>query len=139
MRSVLLVVLLAACATPPELTPGESVRGCWISRGDAETTTIRWLPDSSTPGRLRGDLFVYGASGPGGRQQYTLQELPEGWTFCDLAEGITPACRLVAMGHEGDLGDGRVFIDAHRDKLRIALAEPTGERIVFEGARDGCD
>jgi hypothetical protein len=45
----------------------------------------------------------------------------------------------VATGNSGSLEGGRAFIDIHRDRLRIAILDGRVERVIFQGARDGCD
>lgn len=132
-------MLVMACATTPE-TPPARVAGCWIDRADTVTTTMRWLPDQARPGVLTGDLLEYPQNGTQGRRaRYTLEPTAEGWNMCSHWQEA-PVCRQVAQGETGSLEGGRVFIDAYRERLRIAFVEEDGyQEIIFEGRRDGCD
>lgn len=135
MRAFVLCVMLAACVTSPP--PPERVAGCWIARGAVgSATTMRWLPGPD--GALTGDLLRYAQSGVTTRESYRLQPNGEAWTLCQsTASG--EACWRVAQGQRGSLQGGRAFIDSHRDRLRIAVVTPGAQRVVFDGARDGCD
>jgi hypothetical protein len=142
MRSAALApafaLLLAACATPPQPDPDASVRGCWIARSGEQTTTMRWLPRPNRTEILYGDLLVYAPSGTT-NARYALELLENGWRLCSLANGDIQTCWPVAEGREGSVDEGRAFIDAYRERLRIAVVEATGERVIFDGQRDGCD
>ena len=141
MRSALLAVLLAACATTPVSAPPDRVAGCWIDRGQSRTLTLRWQrPDAA--GILRGDLLEYGVSGTIGRRaRYALAPQDQGWAFCVVSPaGENSQCWQVAEGESGSLEGGRVFIDRHRENLRIAVVGAPGRSFeVFEGQQDGCD
>ena len=138
MRSLALCLMLAACATSPPPSPGARVAGCWIARGEILTTALRWRADLEQPGRLRGELTQTGSGANGAR--YALAPRGQSWAFCQLdAAGAEGACWQVAEGRGGSLEGGRAFIDAHRDRLRIAVVSAEGERLIFDGQRDGCE
>ena len=135
MRALAALLLLAACATT-QATPPERLAGCWIERsnlGGAET--MRWLPDGS--GGLRGDLLRYGTSGVTGRESYTLRAQAAGFALCQT--GANETCWSVAQGDGGSLEGGRAFIDSYGESLRISVVDSRGQRVIFQGRRDGCD
>lgn len=142
MRSLFAAFFVAACATAPNSgTPSERVAGCWIDRNaDRTTITMRWLPDAEHPGALRGDLLRYGPTGAVGRgETLRLEQRGEGWSLCEVSDDAG-ACWQVAEGEGGSLEGGRAFIDAHGDRMRIAVVDPSGgERVIYHGSRDGCD
>jgi hypothetical protein len=140
MRALLAAVLVASCATTVVPPPPDRLAGCWIDRkADNTATTMRWLADLENPGALRGERMTYTAAGVGAdRGSYTLRPEGEGWTFCQ-AYDPAPRCWRVAEGESGSLEGGRVFIDAAYDRLRISIFDDSSERIIFQGARDGCD
>jgi len=138
MRVLVALVLLASCATAPPTTPSERVAGCWIARGEGgDAVTMRWLPGPA--GTLNGDLLRYTSAGASGREAYVLREGAGAWTLCETTEGSAGACWTVAQSESGSLEGGRAFIDAHGDRLRIAILDGGGERVLFQGNRDGCD
>lgn len=138
MRALIALLLVASCATAPALTPAERVAGCWIDRvGDNDAVTMRWLPGAA--GALNGDLLRYSSAGAGGRESYVLRQTAEAWALCETTEGSGGACWNVAEGQTGSLEGGRAFIDAHGERLRIAILDGGGERVLFQGRRDGCD
>ncbi len=141
MRSVLVSLLLAACATAAAPPPDQRVAGCWIDRGQNKTVTMRWLR-GDTAGVLIGDRLEYGRTGaPGPHQRFSLAPRGEAHALCELnAAGESGQCWDVAQGESGSLEGGRVFIDRHREHLRIAIVGGPGEnRVLFEGQQDGCD
>lgn len=138
MRALFALVLMASCATSPPATPYERVAGCWIDRvGDNDAVTMRWLPGAG--GELNGDLLRYTSAGAGGREMYVLRQTAIAWTLCETTEGAAGTCWNVAQGESGSLEGGRAFIDAHGDRLRIAILDGGSERVLFQGRRDGCD
>lgn len=139
MRVVAACLLLAACATAGALKPPpERVAGCWISR-DSVVSTMRWLPDPEYPGVLIGSRLQYAAGGPV-RTRYSMEQSAAGWSFCELDEsGAASRCWQVAEGQGGSLEGGRVFIDAHGERLHIAVIGDGPDQFIFRGRRDGCD
>ena len=139
MRALLAAVLVASCATAVAPPPNR-LAGCWIDRKpDNTAVTMRWLPDPEVPGALRGDRMSYTPQGVGeDRGSYTLRQEAgtEAWMLCNLT---AERCWQVAEGESGSLEGGRAFIDATRERLRISLIDGAVERIIFQGARDGCD
>lgn len=138
MRVLLALLLTAACATVSAETPATRVAGCWIARdATSGATTMRWLPDAARPGALRGDKLIYA---DGGTQNETYRLEPNGdvWSLCQI-ESAGERCWRVAEGQEGSLEGGRAFIDVHREGLRISIMGDGADRVVFQGARDGCD
>jgi hypothetical protein len=132
-------LLLAGCATTDaETPPPERVAGCWINR-DAGASTMRWLPDRSRPEALAGSLVVYGQTGVASNRRFSLEPSGDGWSLCELDAGAATRCWQVAQGQGGSLEGGRVFIDAHGDRLRIAVIGDGPEQVIFHGRRDGCD
>lgn len=132
-------LLLAACATTvADRPPPERVAGCWINR-DAGASTMRWLPDRSRPEALAGSLVVYGQTGVASNRRFSLEPSGDGWSLCELDAGAATRCWQVAQGQGGSLEGGRVFIDAHGDRLRIAVIGDGPEQVIFHGRRDGCD
>lgn len=142
MRAAALACLmLAACVTGGSArTPDDLVRGCWINR-DAGATTMRWLPNPQRPGVLAGHKLIYRQAGPPEATRFSLEPSEEGWSLCELDAqgGAAVSCWQVAQGEGGSLEGGRVFIDAHGDRLRITIIGDGAERILFQGRRDGCD
>jgi hypothetical protein len=139
MRAAVACLLLAACATSATTrTPAEQVAGCWINR-DAGAVTMRWLPDRDRPGVLAGSRIVYGQTGVASSSRYSLEPSDAGWSLCELDAGAATRCWQVAQGEGGSLEGGRVFIDAHGDRLRIAVIGDGPEQVIFHGRRDGCD
>lgn len=139
MRALFALLLTAACATVAGETPASRVAGCWIARDDAGgATTMRWLPDPQRPGALQGDRLVYAGSGATESERYRLQASGQTWSLCQI-ETAGERCWQVAEGNEGSLEGGRAFIDAHREDLRITIVGDGADRVVFQGARDGCD
>ncbi|MGE0740784.1 MAG: hypothetical protein AB7O98_05515 [Hyphomonadaceae bacterium] len=141
MRTLVAAALmLAACSTTGDArSPAERVAGCWINR-DVGASTMRWLPDRSRPGVMAGSKLVYRQAGSPLSTRYSLEPSEEGWSMCELdAAGAAARCWRVAQGAGGSLEGGRVFIDAHGDRLRIAVVGDGPERTIFHGRRDGCD
>lgn len=141
MRNALAcMMLVAACATAPTDIPADQqLRGCWINR-DVGATTMRWLPDRTRPDVLAGSRLVYRQAGAPVSTRYSLEPSDEGHSMCELdADGAATRCWRVARGEGGSLEGGRVFIDAHSDRLRIAVIGDGPERVIFQGRRDGCD
>jgi hypothetical protein len=137
--AVAAALLLAACATTDTARPPpERVAGCWINR-DARATTMRWLPDRERPNVLSGSLIVYGQTGVASSRRYALEPSGDGWSLCELQAGAATRCWQVAQGEGGSLEGGRAFIDAHGDRLRIAVIGDGPEQVIFHGRRDGCD
>src|SRR5262245_41011543 len=133
------LVLLAACATTSERTPAQRVAGCWIDRNSSRVVaTMRWLPHPQRAGVLRGAKINYGSTGPAVREEYVLQYRSGAWTLCQV-EAQGERCWQVAQGESGSLEGGRAFIDAFGDRLRISVVDPSGEREIYQGRRDGCD
>jgi hypothetical protein len=139
MRVVLALLLTAACATIAPETPAGRLAGCWIARdGAGGATTMRWLPDAQRPGALTGDHLVYAAGGATQSERYRIEPIGELWSLCQI-ETAGERCWQVAQGEEGSLEGGRAFIDAHGEDLRITIVGDGADRVVFQGARDGCD
>ena len=140
MRAAVACLVLVACATGSGSTrsPAEQVAGCWINR-DAGAVTMRWLPDRNRPGVLAGSRIVYGQTGVASSRRYSLEPSETGWSLCELAAGAATRCWQVAQGEGGSLEGGRVFIDAHGDRLHIAVIGDGPEQVIFQGRRDGCD
>jgi len=139
MRALFALLLTAACATTLAGEPGERVAGCWIARdASGGATTMRWLPDQQRPGALRGDKLVYAAGGATQNETYRLEPNAAGWTLCQI-EAAGERCWQVAHGDEGSLEGGRAFIDEHEERLRITVVGDGQDRVIFQGARDGCD
>jgi hypothetical protein len=139
MRALFALLLTAACATVSAETPAARVAGCWIARdGSGGATTMRWLRDTQRPSALNGDRLVYNADGATQSERYRLEPSGELWSLCQI-EAAGERCWQVAEGEEGSLEGGRAFIDAHGENLRITIVGDGADRIVFQGARDGCD
>jgi hypothetical protein len=140
MRALLAALLLTACATAaPEGTPAQRAAGCWIDRNSAGgAVTMRWLPDAARSGALRGVRNSYGASGTTRSEEYRLEQRDNAWIMCQI-EVAGERCWQVAEGQGGSLEGGRAFIDTYGDRLRISVVDAGGERLVYHGARDGCD
>jgi hypothetical protein len=138
MRTLLALLFIAGCATTPGPSPADRVAGCWISRDEAGATTMRWFADTDRPGALRGDKLTYVSGAAGQAERYSLAPRGGGWALCAM-ESAGERCWQVAEGQEGSLEGGRAFIDAHHDDLRISIMGDGAERVVFDGARDGCD
>jgi hypothetical protein len=135
----LALLLLAGCATIGGETPASRVAGCWIQRdASGGAATMRWLADAQRPGALAGDKLVYAADGGTQSERYRLEPRRDTWALCQIEEA-GERCWQVAQGEEGSLEGGRAFIDAHRESLRISIVGDGADRVVFEGARDGCD
>lgn len=139
-RAAASLLFVAACASAPsETPPAEQLRGCWINR-DVGATTMRWLPDRTRPDVLAGSKLVYRQSGAPISTRYTLEASEQGHSLCELgADGAATQCWRVARGEGGSLEGGRVFIDSHGERLRIAVVGDGPERLIFQGRRDGCD
>jgi hypothetical protein len=139
MRALATLVLVAACATTAGVSASERVRGCWVSRDDAGgAVTMRWLPDPTQPGVLRGDKLGYGPGGATHNETYRLEPRGDTSALCQvLEEG--ERCWVVASGEGGSLEGGRAFIDVHQERLRVSVIGDGPDRVVFEGDRDGCD
>lgn len=139
MRSILAALLVVACATTQIETPDQRVAGCWIDRGQNRTVTMRWLRSEEG---LRGDLLEYGRTGNVGRRaQYSLEQEGQAWELCERRDmGMPGRCWQVAEGESGSLEGGRIFIDRHREELRIAVVGgPDDNEVIFDGDIDGCD
>lgn len=136
MRALAALLLLSACATTP-VSPPERLAGCWIERSNVGgAVTMRWLPDAA--GGLRGDLLRYSTSGTSSRARYGLRPQPDGgYLLCRM--GADDTCWRVAQGDGGSLEGGRAFIDSYGDRLRISVIDANGQRVIFQGRRDGCD
>ncbi len=136
MRSIWLglCVFLAGCATRP-LDASEAVRGCWIDHETRGAITFRWLPDFERPGTLRGEQTSY---------------------FIDDAESVTSRSwrlkgnRMCAVDDAGQVGrcwpvtmvaghGDRIEISAAPETLKMTLYDRGAARILYDGARDGCD
>lgn len=135
MRALLALLFAAACATISPPSPAGRVAGCWIARDETGgAVTMRWLPDAARPDALNGEKAVLG----GGHERYRLEAGGDAWLLCQI-EAAGERCWLVAEAQEGSLEGGRAFIDALGDSLRISIVGDGEDRIVFDGARDGCD
>ena len=136
MRAIAALLLLSACATT-QAPPAERLRGCWIERSNVGgAVTMRWLPDAS--GELRGDLLRYSTSGASGRERYVLRNRDGADVLCQIGE--TETCWAVAQGAGGSLEGGRAFIDLFGgDRFSISVIDESGQRLIFQGNRDGCD
>lgn len=134
------LLFVAACATTSaEAPPAEQLRGCWINR-DVGVTTMRWLPDRARPDVLAGVHHAYRQSGAPQVTRFTLEPSEQGSSVCELdTTGAATRCWIVARGEGGSLEGGRVFIDSHGERLRIAVVGDGPERVIFQGRRDGCD
>lgn len=140
MRSLAVsVLMLAACATQVSRPP-ERIAGCWIERSAVSlgVSTMRWFPDPNHPEVLIGDYLSYPVVGPPQPRIYTLTR-GEPWRFCHVGRTGGDQCWDVAQGDSGSLEGGRAFIDLHNERLRIAILDGRIERVIFQGARDGCD
>lgn len=139
-RSLALLLFVAACATTAQVTPAQRAAGCWIDRPDGgPVTTMRWLPDAERPGALHGAKLVYADDTASANEAYILEERAGAWTMCQL-EPAGERCWLVAQGESGSLEGGRAFIDLLGSRLRVSVMDVVGgERVVFQGDRDGCD
>ena len=101
---------------------------------------MRWLPDRNRPEILAGSRLVYRQAGAPTATRFTLEASAEGHSLCELGpDGAATKCWRVARGEGGSLEGGRVFIDSHGERLRIAVVGDGPERIIFQGRRDGCD
>lgn len=138
MRALIACLFAAACATTPSSLPAERVHGCWIARGDM-TTTFRWLPDAQAGGRMTGVSMIYGSGAPQRGGRYVVEERNGAWAFCQLDTAQGETCWRVADGRAGSLDGGRAFIDQNGERLRISVVSAEGERLIFDGQRDGCD
>lgn len=88
----------------------------------------------------RGHGWCIANPGPPVATRYTLEPSDEGHSICELgADGAATKCWRVARGEGGSLEGGRVFIDAHGERLRIAVVGDGPEQVIFQGNRDGCD
>lgn len=134
------LLFVAACASvAPPRSPDQRLAGCWINR-DVGATTMRWLPDRARPGVLAGSKLVYRQGGAPVATRYSLEPSESGWSMCEIdAGGAATRCWEVAQGQGGSLEGGRVFIDAHGDRLRISVIGDGPDRVLFHGRRDGCD
>lgn len=138
MRALPALLLAAACATVAPSSPGGRVAGCWIARDEAGGAAImRWLPDTTRPGALRGEKSVT-SGGASAHELYRLEASGDVWSLCQI-EAAGERCWRVAEDEEGSLEGGRAFIDAHHEALRISIVGDGADRVVFDGARDGCD
>lgn len=133
-------LLITACATTAR-APAERLAGCWIDRNEAGgAVTMRWLPDQTRPGVLTGDKLTYGADGSTQNVRFTLEPSEAGSSLCELgADAAATQCWVVAEGQGGSLEGGRAFIDATNDRMRITIIGDGPDRLIFAGARDGCD
>lgn len=139
MRALFALLLAAACATIADETPASRVAGCWIARDvSTGTTTMRWIPDPQRPSALQGDRLVYAGNGATESERYRLESSGVTWSLCQI-EAAGERCWQVAQGEEGSLEGGRAFIDSHGENLRITIVGDGADRVVFQGARDGCD
>lgn len=142
MRALIACLSVVACATTPPEPPPERVHGCWIARGDEATTTFRWLPNRDAGGRMEGVAMQYGRGAPRQYGRYAIETNAQGeWQFCQFdADGPGGnVCWRVAQSGTGSLEGGRAFIDLHDERLRISVVTAEGERLIFDGRRDGCD
>ena len=139
-KAAVSLLFVAACATAPsDVPPDQQLRGCWINR-DVGATTMRWLPDRTRPDVLAGARLQYRQTGAPVSTRYTLEPSEQGHSMCELdAQGAATKCWRVARGEGGTLEGGRVFIDNHGERLRIAVVGDGPEQVIFQGNRDGCD
>lgn len=138
MKPVLtsLAVMLASCATAAP--PIDSVRGCWIERGDATTKTLRVLPDMGHSGEYIAAFLTYSKGEPEG-DAYRIRRDPEGvLTMCYIEPGLPHLGPCVPL-----LQRGRSASDpepAWRMQMRGRfLAVSLGDAAPTLYARDGCD
>ncbi len=139
MRALFALVFVAACATVYASSPGARVAGCWIDRSEHAVTTMRWFGDEMRPGALRGDWLLYPEDAETPQAAlYRLEPRAENWALCQV-EAAGERCWQVAEASEGSLAGGRAFIDTHNETLRITVIGDGADRVIFNGARDGCD
>ena len=138
MRALIACILLAACATGPELTPAQRVAGCWINRDAVAAGRMRWTQSPDSEGAFLGAKTTFGIAGANAPEHYSLENVDGGWRLCRLEAGADPHCWTVAQGDGGPLTGGRAFIDAGGDNLRIAVIGEGPERVIFQGRREAC-
>lgn len=138
MRVLLACLFAAACATAA-VAPPERLAGCWANR-DVGVVSMRWVADAAHPGALRGTRLDYRQVGGPVRTRFALDPSGDGYSLCELdAEGAAAMrCWQVAQGNGGSLEGGRVFLDAHGDRLRITIVGDGPERVIFNGRRERC-
>jgi hypothetical protein len=156
MRSrvrVLPATLLAACAAPARLPPGDlpyerQVAGCWIERAGAQRAiTMRLLRARDgakvIAGRWRADIRVYGPRGQvPERAAYDLAPGADGgWEFCAVENPVWSGarCRPAFFGAGQARDGGWVELLGSREAVRVIYESEGGAIVIFEGRRDGCD
>jgi hypothetical protein len=99
---------------------------------------MRWFPDADRPEVMVGSYLAYpNAAAP---RTFTLGPGSDGQpALCQVPASGEQRCWPVARGSSGSLEGGRAFIDIGGDRLRIAILDGSTERVIFQGARDGCD
>lgn len=97
---------------------------------------MRWLRDSQRPGALNGDMLVYAPSGATQSARYRLEPRGGSWALCETA---AERCWQVGQRSEAARGAAHALIETQPEFLRISVVGEGANRIVFEGARDGCD
>ncbi len=118
------------------------LRGCWI--GHERETTMRWLPPRGGGEGLVGNFAdITGARGP---ESWLLEQRPQGLILVrpiTAPGGPVETFALVGAGRgEASFAGAagvRITLASADDRLRVLLATPSSETILFDGVRDGCD
>jgi len=143
-RSVVLALLLAACASAPAPVVGPTaLRGCWIERREASTVTQRWFPKSG--GVWQGDEITYLPAGDPDAVRWKLVRGDDGAPFSmcmvELSMMSSPPCWRAFFGPGAADGDDTqwVEIDVRPETLKITYVTGGDRAVTFDGRRDGCD
>jgi hypothetical protein len=139
------LVLVSACQSEARMpqASADQLRGCWIEFKGKEATTFRWFQDRANPSIFAGEQIDY--------TPMSVKATDDTAWRIDRRFGTTRLCFADGRARENafwkisfsddDLPEqGRwAGIRATNETLIILMSDADGQRVIFNGVRDGCD
>lgn len=146
-KTLLLLLLLSACATAAPVSVPESEQGCWIEHRGPDIVTLRWDHDGEGPG-WRADIEFARDGRAYARQAYVITPTPGdrhrgNWGICRadarLPSGAMCEPLYVMGGHR--VGNDTEWMMVRANYARLSLVQVANRRrsSPFHGDRASCD